>query len=107
MEETMDRNQHSTSNRGFASMDPAKQRHTARKGRQSVAPENRSFSRDHDLARTAGAKGGQASHGGQSMNAANDNNRQNMRHANDNDNSRSFAQGQERASRSGREGGSH
>ena len=77
------------SNRGFASMDPEKQRQIARKGRQSdpddkrsfsqnpdlaaragrkggqsVNPAKRSFSRDHSLASEAGRKGGHASHGG-------------------------------------------
>jgi general stress protein YciG len=81
----------STSNRGFASMDAAKQRAIAskggqsvpnekrsfsqnrelaaqagRKGGQNVADENRSFSRNRDLAAQAGRKGGQASHGGRS-----------------------------------------
>ena len=37
-----------TSNRGFASMDDEKQREIARKGGQSVAPEDRSFSKDHE-----------------------------------------------------------
>ena len=79
----------STSNRGFASMDAAKQRAIAskggqsvpnekrsfsqnralassagRKGGQNVSDENRSFSRNRDLAAQAGRKGGQASHGG-------------------------------------------
>jgi general stress protein YciG len=74
--------------RGFASMDPEKQRAIARKGGQSVptekrsfsqspelaaragrkggqsvAPNKRSFSRDHTLASEAGRKGGHASHG--------------------------------------------
>jgi general stress protein YciG len=74
--------------RGFASMDPEKQRAIARKGGtsvpkekrsfslnkalaaeagrkggQSVRPEKRSFSRDHELASDAGRKGGNASHG--------------------------------------------
>lgn len=77
------------SNRGFASMDPEKQRAIARKGGQSVPddkrsfsqnpelaaragrkggqsvnPSKRSFSRDHTLASEAGRKGGHASHGG-------------------------------------------
>jgi uncharacterized protein len=81
----------STSNRGFASMDAAKQRAIAskggqsvpnekrsfsqnrelaaqagRKGGQNVSDENRSFSRNRDLAAQAGRKGGQASHGGKS-----------------------------------------
>ncbi len=78
------------STRGFASMDPEKQRAIARKGGQSVPdekrsfaqnpelaaragrkggqsvnPDKRSFSRDHSLASEAGRKGGHASHGGQ------------------------------------------
>src|SRR6266576_381671 len=49
-----------TSNRGFASMDQAKQRAIASKGGQSVPPEKRSFSQDPSLAAQAGRKGGQA-----------------------------------------------
>jgi general stress protein YciG len=77
------------STRGFASMDPDKQRAIARKGGesvphekrsfsqnprlaaeagrkggQSVNPAKRSFSRNHALASEAGRKGGHASHGG-------------------------------------------
>jgi uncharacterized protein len=77
------------SKRGFASMDPEKQRAIARKGGQSVPaerrsfsqnaalaasagrkggmsvdPAKRSFSKDHALASKAGSKGGHASHGG-------------------------------------------
>ena len=77
-----------TSTRGFASMDPEKQRAIARKGGESVPnekrsfsqnpvlaaeagrkgghsvkPANRSFSQDHALASEAGRKGGHASHG--------------------------------------------
>ena len=48
-----------TSNRGFASMDQAKQREIARKGGQSVAPEDRTFSKNPELAAEAGRKGGQ------------------------------------------------
>ncbi len=73
------------SNRGFASMDPAKRREIAimggksvpsykrsfsqnaelaatagRKGGQKVSPDKRSFSRDHKLASAAGRKGGRA-----------------------------------------------
>ena len=76
------------SKRGFASMDPEKQREIARKGGQnvpdkkrsfllypdpaakagrkggqSVDPRKRSFARDHALASEAGRKGGHASHG--------------------------------------------
>jgi general stress protein YciG len=48
------------SNRGFASMDPAKQRAIASKGGKSVPPEKRSFSQDHSLAAEAGRKGGES-----------------------------------------------
>ena len=48
------------SNRGFASMDPEKQRAIARKGGQSVPDEKRSFSQNPDLAARAGRKGGQS-----------------------------------------------
>ena len=49
-----------TSNRGFASMDQAKQRLIASKGGQSVPPEKRSFSQDPTLAAQAGRKGGES-----------------------------------------------
>ena len=45
------------SNRGFAAMDPEKQREISRKGGLSVAPKDRSFSRDRSLASNAGRKG--------------------------------------------------
>jgi general stress protein YciG len=46
--------------RGFASMDPARQREIARRGGASVPADKRSFSQDRDLARDAGRKGGEA-----------------------------------------------
>lgn len=46
--------------RGFAAMDPEKQRELARKGGASVKAENRSFARDRQLAAEAGRKGGEA-----------------------------------------------
>ena len=46
------------STRGFASMDPEKQRAIARKGGESVPNEKRSFSQNHALAAEAGRKGG-------------------------------------------------
>jgi len=52
------------SKRGFASMDPERQREIARKGGASVPSEKRSFSQDRTLAAQAGRKGGEASHGG-------------------------------------------
>lgn len=54
------------SRRGFASMDPARQREIARKGGASVPAEKRSFSQDRSLAADAGRKGGEASHGSRS-----------------------------------------
>jgi general stress protein YciG len=48
------------STRGFASMDPEKQRAIARKGGQSVPDEKRSFSQNPELAARAGRKGGQS-----------------------------------------------
>jgi general stress protein YciG len=48
------------SKRGFASMDPEKQRAIARKGGQSVPAVSRSFSQNSELAAAAGRKGGKA-----------------------------------------------
>lgn len=50
--------------RGFAGMDEDRQRQIASKGGQSVPAEERSFSRDRELASEAGRKGGENSHGG-------------------------------------------
>jgi general stress protein YciG len=52
------------SRRGFAAMDPEKQREIARRGGAAVPPDKRSFSQDSDLASAAGRKGGEASGGG-------------------------------------------
>lgn len=49
-----------TSRRGFASMDPERQRAIAKKGGQSVPDDKRSFSRNPQLAAAAGRKGGQS-----------------------------------------------
>lgn len=46
--------------RGFALMDPERQRAISKMGGASVAPENRAFSRNRDLAVEAGRKGGLA-----------------------------------------------
>jgi uncharacterized protein len=59
-----------TSNRGFASMDPEKQREIARKGGRSVPNEKRSFSQNHQLASEAGRKGGHSSHGRRTLDSA-------------------------------------
>ena len=53
-----------SSNRGFASMDPAKQREIASKGGRSVPPQERSFYKNRALAAEAGRKGGEHSHSG-------------------------------------------
>ena len=52
------------SKRGFASMDPERQREIARKGGASVPSEKRSFAKDRDLAANAGRKGGSSSRNG-------------------------------------------
>lgn len=46
--------------RGFAAMDPEKRREIARKGGASTPPDKRSFSKNRDLASSAGKKGGSA-----------------------------------------------
>ncbi|WP_036295010.1 general stress protein [Methylosinus sp. PW1] len=46
------------SRRGFASVDPDKQREIARRGGCAVPAEKRSFSQNPDLAASAGRKGG-------------------------------------------------
>lgn len=49
------------SKRGFASMNPEKQREIASMGGKSVPSEKRSFSTNRELASQAGRKGGQTS----------------------------------------------
>ncbi len=56
----MDTSKKVRSSRGFASMDPEKQRAIARKGGESVPHEKRSFSQNPELAAQAGRKGGQS-----------------------------------------------
>lgn len=46
--------------RGFASMNPERQKEIARMGGRSVPSEQRSFARNKDLAREAGRRGGLA-----------------------------------------------
>lgn len=46
------------SRRGFASMTPERRKEIASMGGKSVAPENRSFAKSRDLARSAGKSGG-------------------------------------------------
>jgi len=54
----------STRQRGFASMDPAKQRQIARKGGQAAHEKGTAHEWSSQEARVAGRKGGEASHGG-------------------------------------------
>jgi general stress protein YciG len=68
--------------RGFAAMDPVRQREIARKGGRAVPDEKRSFSQNRELAATAGRKGGQESGG-------------------------NFANDRARAAAAGRKGGQH
>ena len=55
---TVDKSNTAPRPRGFAAMSPEKRREIAAKGGASLAPEQRSFARDPELARTAGQKGG-------------------------------------------------
>lgn len=54
----------STRQRGFASMDPNKQREIARKGGQAAHEKGTAHEWSSEEARMAGRKGGEASHGG-------------------------------------------
>ncbi|HAC01970.1 general stress protein [Brevundimonas diminuta] len=92
--------QGSSSNRGFAAMNEDKQREIASKGGSTVDPEDRSFSKDHELAAEAGRKGGQASQGGGGASASH--------RGDDSDGAGrggNFADDPQRASEAGRKGG--
>lgn len=56
--------------RGFAAMDPAKQREIASKGGRASHAAGTGHEWNSDAARVAGRKGGLASHGGRGRNAA-------------------------------------
>ncbi|MFN3889897.1 MAG: general stress protein [Beijerinckiaceae bacterium] len=56
----MSEEQKTKSARGFASMDPERQREIARMGGRAVPSQQRSFARNKDLAREAGRRGGLA-----------------------------------------------
>jgi general stress protein YciG len=45
---------------GFAAMTPERQKEIAAMGGRAIKPKNRTYSRDQDLAREAGRKGGLA-----------------------------------------------
>ncbi len=53
-----------TDRRGFASMDPEKQRRIASKGGRSAHEKGKAYEWDAEAARNAGRKGGQVSRGG-------------------------------------------
>jgi len=61
----MAQNKEGRSARGFAVMDPEKQREIASKGGRSQGKNNNAgnFANNRERARAAGKKGGQASHG--------------------------------------------
>jgi len=50
--------------RGFAALTPERRTEIARKGGSSIPADKRAFSRNRDLATSAGRKGGEASRGG-------------------------------------------
>lgn len=50
--------------KGFAAMSPEKRREIARKGGASVPSEKRTFSKNKELAQSAGKTGGSTSRGG-------------------------------------------
>lgn len=96
-----------TSNRGFASMEQDRQREIARKGGQSVPDDERSFSKDRQLAADAGRKGGEHSHGGQQQAQSENDHRgggqkDGGQHRGGSGN---FAEDRERAAEAGRKGG--
>nr|WP_258526240.1 KGG domain-containing protein [Brevundimonas diminuta] len=72
----------------------------ASKGGSSVDPEDRSFSKDHELAAEAGRKGGQASQGGDGASATRQGDVSGGSAGGGN-----FADDPERASEAGRKGG--
>jgi uncharacterized protein len=57
-----------TQRRGFAAMDPAKQREIASKGGKASHALGRGHEWNKESARIAGSKGGKASHGGRGKN---------------------------------------
>lgn len=95
-----------SSNRGFGSMDEDKQREAASKGGQSVPAEERSFSKDRELASEAGRKGGEAKGG---SGASQQSSGVEEREASDRvrGGKGNFAEDRERASEAGRKGGEH
>jgi hypothetical protein len=79
-------------------MDDEKQREAARKGGASVPAEERSFSKDRELAAEAGRKGGESS--GEQHGGRNPSDQESTRGGGGN-----FADDREKASEAGRKGG--
>lgn len=94
-----------TSNRGFASTDEKKQRDIASKGGHSVPDEERSFSKDRELAAEAGKKGGQARGGAHASSRTEE--AESDTHGDKRGGAGNFANDRERASEAGRKGGEH
>lgn len=92
-----------TSERGFAFVDEDRQREIARKGGQNVPDDERSFSKDRELAAEAGRKGGEHGHGGRQEAQGGDGRRDGDGHRGGGGN---FAEDRERAAEAGRKGGS-
>ena len=90
--------------RGFAGMDKEAQRAIASKGGSSVPSEERTFSKDHELARDAGQKGGQNSHKNGNGEQEKGKEEQGGRKGNGSSNG-NFANNPQRASEAGRKGG--
>jgi uncharacterized protein len=90
--------------RGFAGMDKEAQRVIASKGGSSVPSEERTFSKDHELAREAGQKGGQNSHKNTNGHDEKENDEEAGRKGR-NSSSGNFANNPQRASEAGRKGG--
>jgi hypothetical protein len=98
-----------SSNRGFGSMDERKHQDAASKGGQSVPADERSFSKDRQLASEAGRKGGETK--GTPGGSHQESSRSDKKEHEENDRSRggtgNFAHDRERASEAGRKGGQH
>jgi len=93
-----------TSERGFASMDEDRQREIAGKGGQNARDDERSFSKDRELAAEAGRRGGEHSPGGRHEAQGGDGRRDGDGHRGGGGN---FAGDRERAAEAGRKGGQH
>jgi general stress protein YciG len=71
---TNDRDSNNNSGRGFAGMDPDRQREIASEGGKAAHESGHAHEFDSEEARKAGQKGGKASHGSDSSRSSRDNN---------------------------------